>query len=58
MVYLLIYIGNISNMTLWPNMEDMTFYDFITFVIDFVGVRFLFQNSFHSFLKHRKNMTL
>jgi len=23
-------------------MENMTFYDFITFVIDFVGVRFLF----------------
>jgi len=27
-------------------MENMTFYDFITFVIDFVGVRFLFQISF------------
>jgi len=35
-------------------MENMTFYDFITFVIDVAGVRFLFQNSFHSFLKHRK----
>jgi len=35
-------------------MKSMTFYDIITFVIDFVGVRFLFQNSFHSFLKHRK----
>jgi len=23
----------------------MTFYDFVSFVIDFVGVRFLFQNS-------------
>jgi len=33
---------NMQNMTLWPNMENMTFYDFITFVIDFVGVRFLF----------------
>jgi len=42
-------------MTLWPNMENMTFYDFITFVIDFVGVRFFFQISFHSFLRHRKN---
>jgi len=41
-------------------MENMTFYDFITYVIDFIGVRFLFQNSFNSFLKHRKNtfMTL
>jgi len=38
-------------------MENMTFYDFITFFIDVVGVRFLFQNSFHSFLYHRKNMT-
>jgi len=32
----------------------MTFYDFITFDVNFVGVRFLFLNSFHSFLKHRK----
>jgi len=31
-----------QNMILWPNMENKTFYDFITFVIDFVGVRFLF----------------
>ena len=38
-------------------MENMTFYDIITFVIDFVMVRFLLQTSFHSFLKHRKNMT-
>jgi len=45
-------------MTLWPNMENMTFYDFIIFVIDFVRVRFLFQNSFHSFLKHRKKKTV
>jgi len=35
-------------------MENMTFYDFITFVIDFIGVRSLFENSFHRFLKHRK----
>jgi len=27
-------------------MENMTFHDFIAFVIDFVGVRFLFQSSF------------
>jgi len=32
-------------------MENMTF---ITFVLDFVVMRFLFLNSFHSFLKHRK----
>jgi len=38
-------------------MEDMTFYDFITFDVDFVGVQCLFSNSFHSFLKHRRNMT-
>jgi len=31
-----------QNTTLWPNMENMTFYDFITFVIDIVGVRLLF----------------
>ena len=43
-----------QNMTLWPNMENTTFYDFITFIIDFVELRFLFQNSFHSFLKHIK----
>jgi len=36
-------------------MENMTFYDFTTFVTNFAGVRFLFQNLFHSFLKHRKN---
>jgi len=39
-------------------MEDMIFYDLnMPFVIDFVRVRFLFENSFHSFLKHRKNRT-
>jgi len=38
-------------------MENMTFYDFTTFVIDFVAVRILFKNSFHSLLKHRKNIT-
>jgi len=38
-------------------MENMSFYDVITFVIDLIRVRFLCQNSFHSFLKHRKNMT-
>jgi len=38
-------------------MENMTFYDFISFDVDFVEVRFLFQNSFHSFLNHGKNMT-
>jgi len=27
------------------------------FGIDFVEVGFLFQNSFHSLLKHRKNLT-
>ena len=32
----------------------MTFNGFVTFFIDFVGVRFLFKNSFHSFLKHSK----
>ena len=31
-----------QNMTLLPNMENMAFYDFITFVIDCVGVRLLF----------------
>jgi len=31
-----------QNMTLWPNMENMTVYDFITFVIDFAGERLLF----------------
>jgi len=36
-------------------MENKTFYDFITFDVDCVGVRFLFQNLFHSFLKHMKN---
>jgi len=29
----------------------------MTFVIDFLGVWFLFQNSFRIFLKHRKNTT-
>jgi len=42
-----------QNMTLWPNLENTTFYDFITFAIDLIGV----PNSFHSFLKDRKNMT-
>ena len=46
-----------QNMALWPSMENMTFRDFITFVIDFKGVRFFCQNSFHGFLKHRKHMT-
>jgi len=32
-------------------------YDFITFVIDFNGARFLFQNSFYTFPKHSKGMT-
>jgi len=41
-------------MTLGINMESMTIYGFITFVIDFVGVRFLFQTSFHNFMKHSK----
>jgi len=35
-----------QNMSLWPNMENMTFYGFITYVIDFVGVRFLFKIRF------------
>jgi len=35
-------------------MENITFYDFITFVIDFVGMEFLFKKSFHSCLKHRQ----
>jgi len=38
-------------------MDIVTFHDFVTFVIDFEGVRFLLQISFHSFLKHRQNMT-
>jgi len=38
-------------------MENIALYDFITFDVDFVGVRFLFQNSFHSFLSTEKNMT-
>jgi len=38
-------------------MENMAFCDFITFVIHFIGVQFSFQNSFHNFLKHTKNMT-
>jgi len=41
MISLLNYIENLQNLTLWPNMENMTAYDLITFVIDFVGVRFL-----------------
>jgi len=55
--FLIELIENIQNMTVWPNMENMTFYDFISFDVDFVEVRFLFQNSFHSFLNHGKNMT-
>jgi len=35
-------------------LENVNFYDFITFVIDFVGVQSLFQNSIQSFMKHRK----
>jgi len=35
-------------------MENMTFYGFITFVIDFVRGRFLLQIPFRSVLKHRK----
>jgi len=38
-------------------MENMTFYDFVTFVIDFVGVQFLFQNLFHNSWNTEKNMT-
>jgi len=34
-------------------MENMAFNDFIPYVVDFAGMWFLFQNSFHSFLKHR-----
>jgi len=45
-------------MSLWPNMENVDFYDFVTFVINFVGEQFLFWNSFHNFLSHSKNMTL
>jgi len=29
-------------MTLWPKMENMTFYDVITFCVDFIGVLFVF----------------
>jgi len=36
-------------------MDNMTFYEFITFVIDFVGARVLCKNSFHRLLKHKKN---
>jgi len=32
-------------------------YDFITFVIDFIGARFLFQNSFYTLPKQSKGMT-
>jgi len=39
-------------------MENMTFYDFITFVIDCVGVRCLFQNSFQLPEAQKKNMSL
>jgi len=35
-------------------MKNMIFYDFIAFVKDFVGVQFLFLNSFHRSRKHRK----
>jgi len=31
-----------QNMTLRPIIKNMTFYDIITFVIDFVGLRFVF----------------
>jgi len=34
-------------------MENMSCYYFVTFVVDFAGMRCLFQNSFHSFLKHK-----
>jgi len=37
-------------------MENMIFYDSITFVTDLFGVRFLFQKSFYSCLKQIKNI--
>jgi len=36
-------------------MDNMAFYEFITFVIDFVGARVLCKNSFHRLLKHKKS---
>jgi len=33
---------NMQNITSCPNMENMTFYDFITFAIHFVRLPFLF----------------
>jgi len=37
-------------------MENIPFYDFITFVTNILGVRLLFGNSYHSCLKLIKNM--
>ena len=45
MVYLL---NKVENMTLCPNMENISFYDFITFVTDFVEVQFLFKIRFRA----------
>ena len=58
MVSLLNQVENMQNMTLWPNIENMTFYDYITFAVDFVGVRFLFENLFHLPEEQKKNTTL
>jgi len=46
-----------QNMTFRPHMENMTFYGFITFVTDLVGVRFLFENTFQLPEAQKNNMT-
>jgi len=54
MVYLL---NKVENMTLCPNMENISFYDFITFVTDFVEVQFLFKIRFRASWSTEKNIT-
>ena len=46
-----------QNMTLWPNMENMTFYDFVTLVIDFIGHDFCFKIRFIASGSTEKNVT-
>jgi len=56
MVSILNSVKNVQNMTLWPKMENMIFYDFITFVIDFVGVFFCLKFRFIASWSTEKNM--
>jgi len=46
-----------QNSTLLPNMENMTFYGFITFVIDFVVCDFCFKIRFIASWNPGKTMT-